>query len=70
MEIKVLIPGTIPERGLLEMLFNPDIIPDNVYVDMHGGLMPAKKFFRECHDALAEDLTLPRPKACAEGAGG
>lgn len=54
--IKILIPGTIDPESMLFMLFHPDQIPDDVYIDMHDGrLMPAQRFFRECLESLKND---------------
>lgn len=46
----------IDTESALIMLFHPEAIPEDVYVDMHDGrLMPARRFFRECLEALTEE---------------
>lgn len=52
-QVKVLLTGMIGAKGMLNLLMDPDSIPDDVYVDMHDGrLMPARRFFRECAELV------------------
>ena len=60
MEIKVLIPGTIEAKGLLNLLFNADSIPDDVFVKDGNRLIPAKRFFIECRDIILIGAEMPK----------